>query len=400
MAAPAAELKVARQILGWDPLTIARAFRLAGTPQKLAARVIDVEAGKSDISGPVQVAMETFLSGWRPTGWTDQGPGQRRTRSRCLPSRTLRHRVAALRRGMPAAPSQSETWRHHYVPQFYLKRWAGSDRKLWEFQRPHRQVIARPKFPVQTGYVENLYSVLALPDDRRDYIETVFFRRVDQDASDIFDLLELPGPVVLNKSHNDGLSRFVMSLLQRDPIRVAELQVLAQRTYTEVISQSRDLYEERRGADDPSFDEYRAAFDGPSAQILGGHLIPKLSDLPKLGAHLNGMTRRLITLVSPRHQLLTCDRPLVTYNGFGRSDAYVVLPVGPSRLLAWTNSADYMDLLEEAFRGYAAVPALNRKIVAQAARFVYATSAAPLRFVTNHWPETPSDPFPGLGEFL
>ena len=236
--------------------------------------------------------------------------------------------------------------------------------------------------------------------DRRDYIETVFFRRVDQDASDIFDLLELPGPVVLNKSHNDGLSRFVMSLLQRDPIRVAELQVLAQRTYTEVISQSRDLYEERRGADDPSFDEYRAAFDGPSAQILGGHLIPKLSDLPKLGAHLNGMTRRLITLVSPRHQLLTCDRPLVTYNGFGRSDAYVVLPVGPSRLLAWTNSPDYMDLLEEAFRGCAAVPALNRKIVAQAARFVYATSAGPLRFVTNHWPETPSDPFPGLGEFL
>ncbi|AQR60581.1 hypothetical protein BZG35_02130 [Brevundimonas sp. LM2] len=68
MAAPAAELKVARQILGWDPLTIARASRLAGTPEKMAARVIDMEAGKRDISGPVQVAMEAFLGGWRPTG--------------------------------------------------------------------------------------------------------------------------------------------------------------------------------------------------------------------------------------------------------------------------------------------------------------------------------------------
>ena len=71
MAAPAAELKVARQILGWDPLTMARAIRLAGTPDKLEARILDMEAGKRDISGPVQVAMEAFLSGWRPNGWTE-----------------------------------------------------------------------------------------------------------------------------------------------------------------------------------------------------------------------------------------------------------------------------------------------------------------------------------------
>lgn len=71
MASPAAELKVARQILGWDQLTLARALRLAGTPEKMAARVNDMEAGKRDISGPVQVAIEALLSGWRPTGWTE-----------------------------------------------------------------------------------------------------------------------------------------------------------------------------------------------------------------------------------------------------------------------------------------------------------------------------------------
>ena len=39
MAASAAELKIARQILGWDALTTARALRLVGTPEKLAARI-------------------------------------------------------------------------------------------------------------------------------------------------------------------------------------------------------------------------------------------------------------------------------------------------------------------------------------------------------------------------
>ena len=72
MASPAAELKLARTILGWDTLTMGRALRLSGTPEKLTARVQDMEAGKRDISGPVQVAVEAFLSGWRPNGW-DQG---------------------------------------------------------------------------------------------------------------------------------------------------------------------------------------------------------------------------------------------------------------------------------------------------------------------------------------
>ena len=74
MASFAAELKVALLILGWDALTMGQALRLAGTPGKLAARVQDMEAGKRDISGPVQVAVEAFLSGWRPNGWIDATP--------------------------------------------------------------------------------------------------------------------------------------------------------------------------------------------------------------------------------------------------------------------------------------------------------------------------------------
>ncbi|MEH6665815.1 MAG: hypothetical protein V7678_13260 [Brevundimonas sp.] len=77
MTTPADELRIARQILDWDPLTMARALRLAGTPEKQAARILHMEAGKRDVSGPVQVAVEALLSGWRPHGWSeDPGPGR------------------------------------------------------------------------------------------------------------------------------------------------------------------------------------------------------------------------------------------------------------------------------------------------------------------------------------
>lgn len=71
MPSSADEMKLARQVLAWDHAQMARALRLAGTPDKAATRVREMEAGRRDISGPVQVAVEALLSGWRPTGWVD-----------------------------------------------------------------------------------------------------------------------------------------------------------------------------------------------------------------------------------------------------------------------------------------------------------------------------------------
>lgn len=72
MAEFSRQLKLARELLGWDEETMARALRLAGPPEKTVARVREMEAGKRDISGPVQVVLEAFLSGWRPSGWFEE----------------------------------------------------------------------------------------------------------------------------------------------------------------------------------------------------------------------------------------------------------------------------------------------------------------------------------------
>jgi hypothetical protein len=64
------DLKAARHRLGWSLRTMARALRLAGTPEKAATRVREMEDGRRDISGPVCVAVESFVDGWRPDGFT------------------------------------------------------------------------------------------------------------------------------------------------------------------------------------------------------------------------------------------------------------------------------------------------------------------------------------------
>jgi hypothetical protein len=65
------DLKAARQRLGWSLRQMARALRLAGTPEKAATRVREMEDGRREISGPVCVAVESFLDGFRPESWRD-----------------------------------------------------------------------------------------------------------------------------------------------------------------------------------------------------------------------------------------------------------------------------------------------------------------------------------------
>lgn len=68
-------LKQAREALGWTPLDLARALRLAGGDKQGEKRVLEMEAGRRDISGPVTVAVESFLHGYLPVGFAPENDG-------------------------------------------------------------------------------------------------------------------------------------------------------------------------------------------------------------------------------------------------------------------------------------------------------------------------------------
>ena len=57
------QLAQARQALGWSVTRLANALRLRdGGPRRVRA----MESGDNPISGPVSVAVEAYLDGWRP----------------------------------------------------------------------------------------------------------------------------------------------------------------------------------------------------------------------------------------------------------------------------------------------------------------------------------------------
>lgn len=68
------DMHQARRSLGWSVSQMADALRLAGTPKSSADYVRQMESGARSISGPVTVAVEAFLTGFRPEGFTESGP--------------------------------------------------------------------------------------------------------------------------------------------------------------------------------------------------------------------------------------------------------------------------------------------------------------------------------------
>jgi hypothetical protein len=73
---------------------------------------------------------------------------------------------------------------HHYIPAFYLRRWAEDGHRLYGFCRPHHELIGRYYSPDRIGFETDLYTFPEAGPTRESYLEDQFLRILDQQASD------------------------------------------------------------------------------------------------------------------------------------------------------------------------------------------------------------------------
>jgi len=78
----------------------------------------------------------------------------------------------------------NEPRKHHYIPQFYLKKWARPDGRVLCYKRiPTGAVIADWVTPKSTAYEVDLYTLKHLPEDIRQAIEKNVTADVDNRAA-------------------------------------------------------------------------------------------------------------------------------------------------------------------------------------------------------------------------
>jgi hypothetical protein len=231
--------------------------------------------------------------------------------------------------------------KHHYLPEFFMQRWADAKGNVTEYRRPHKELVVKKKHPAATGYLIELYANTNKDDPiERQALELVFMQKVDALAAEALAHLEAEGTKPNETELQSAWSRFLMSLMHRSPERVKYLVDKA-REYEEgtLNPELKEKYDSLRGPDDPfTFEEWLKA-QGSITSDLTVRLIRMLIDSQNIGPVLNSM-RWTVHHADGAFGFLTGDLPILISDGLGHNRAFVMLPIAPSRLFIAARDAE------------------------------------------------------------
>jgi hypothetical protein len=280
----------------------------------------------------------------------------------------------------------SEPINNHYLPVFYLQHWCNADGKVVRYYRPHREVVASPIAPANTGYEPRLYWLDGYPPAQRAWLEQHFMGpAVDDPASRAMRvLLEQKTPNPSDEVRSDW-TRFIMSLALRDPATMKKNVFEAQQGLIAKLSEKPEEYQALRGPDDPfTFTEWVEINMPQVLPNIGKLFLPDFIENQELGTIIVRMRWAVFNLTRSGVTLLTSDRPCIRTQGLKDPHCVIVLPLSPHFAFVATHSVDVQRaLLREGTVRLA--KDINARIVANAIKQVYGISGSHLRFVENRF---------------
>ncbi len=273
--------------------------------------------------------------------------------------------------------------KHHFIPAFYLKNWAGADGKLIEWSRPHRAVVPTPRHPNATGYQFDLNRFDDLPPDIASILEDVFLKNADDDAARALQKLFNPGQTPWDSRLRSAWSRFLIALPIRHPEPFEEIKAIIRRIVDIQDQDFQQRYEATRTEGmPPTFNEHvQSMVPGGRAGIVL-HFLQRVMDNSDLGPILNAMHWGIIDLTGAGFRLLTSDRPAQ----FTISNGVVALPVSPTKLFLGASNIKAFQNMMNANRSQI-VRINNEHVVKKACRYVFSSDLSQKEFIIAHMSE-------------
>jgi len=224
--------------------------------------------------------------------------------------------------------------KHHYLPIFFMRRWADEDGLVREYRRPRHDLTSKRKAPAATGWIRNLYANENKADPiERQALEMIFMSDVDGKAAEALSYLEHDRKKPAEWELRAAWSRFLLSLLYRSPERVAYITKKVRDYEEDTLNPALvRRYAEIAGPDDPpTFQEWLGKA-GPLTPDLRVRLIELMIGSRRLSEAINWMHWRVHQLDRLEFGFISGDLPLMISDGLGHSRSFLMLPIGPTRL--------------------------------------------------------------------
>ncbi|MGO7394947.1 DUF4238 domain-containing protein [Rhizobium ruizarguesonis] len=281
--------------------------------------------------------------------------------------------------------------KHHYIPQFYMRPWLGSDHKLEEYGRvpPTMQIKSRRRGPESTGYEVDLYSLPGVNDAARQDVERKFLSKVDTSAAKVRDKM-LAGELVLTDGERYVWARFLLSLLIRSPDEMARLKARVADIFTNPDEQTERIYARIRQEGQPATALELLQTPWPNGQEVSAILTSTTLTQNEVVLHRAvNMTWEVFDTSQLVRRLITSDRPLVMTGAFPRLSGYIALPISPTKLFMAFMLEDDAARMERYPRSKL-VREMNASQIGQGVKHVYALDGSNIAEVRRGMSKRPS----------
>ena len=285
-------------------------------------------------------------------------------------------------------PPLNPPHRHHYIPSFYLSRWATrNDGKLCQFSKPHGKVVPNRRHPQATGYLEKLYELRGLDPSLANAVETKFFAPVDNAAADALLLIEKHGNRARwDSRRRSGWAIFLHSLLLRAPEDVAAFKdTWRYLMQADELGAWEEQYQAVRTQDDaPTFRDHMKNQPSDHLDRSAMNALVGMMDGGNIARYIHQMHWHVIDINDADFDFLSSDRPVIRTNGLLIDGGHLALPIGPRRLfIAAKDSAALRRILDISQRQL--VRECNRQMCSFAVKYVYGVDDSQWQFVAKHF---------------
>jgi len=267
--------------------------------------------------------------------------------------------------------------KHHYLPVFYMSRWAVNGPQVYRFSRPDgTKVIARRKSPKMFGYVEHLYGPLELD----------VLKQIDDQGSKALNAISnTENPSDLTKQTRKDWAALLLSFLLRSPTNISQLKHSVSSEYRaefdELNAEYEDLLEEQGYESIEEFiqDTQTRSVESKVFQLIGTLIQHK--DIVQL---ISDMHWDVVNLQSSDYDLLTSDNPVWMTETLGQSDSFLTMPISPTKLFVAANSLVTVQTITKR-KPSDLVKVRNKITVQHAENIVVGTDDTMLNFVSKHF---------------
>ncbi|MEH7908865.1 DUF4238 domain-containing protein [Rhizobium laguerreae] len=290
-----------------------------------------------------------------------------------------------------AKQSSNDPKYHHYVPQFYLSRWATTERKICRFSKPYDRIVPKMVGLRRTGGQDSLYELKSVAPEHAQWIEMGPMWEIDTYGSQALDLLEAGNLASMSKQERSNWSRFLMSMMMRGP---DDIELIRKNYAAEWQKDVPEIIEKLQGSENKiicaladKVPEMLAA-DSPLMADWALEMAVELMDHTGIGGLLNNLIWMVREVPEGVPELLTSDRPIMASDTMILHDDYILMPIGPRKLFLGVTTPETEYRVSQ-YDIATQVAAVNRFIVGQAQEQVYGTDDAQLEFVREHMSKRP-----------